>query len=46
MMHKITPSVEYNYWLKCLDIELNIKTTKNSIKVPKVVDATNKKTLI
>ena len=41
MIHKITPSVDYNYWLKRLDT-----TNQNSIKVLKVVEPTNKKTLI
>ena len=36
-----TPSVDYNKWLKRLDT-----TNQNSIKVPKVVKLTYKKTLI
>ena len=44
MIHKITTSVDYNYWLKCLNIQLNYPTNQNSIKVPKVVEPTNKKT--
>ena len=37
-MHKTTPSVDCNYWLKRLDIQLNQSTNKNSIKVPRVVE--------
>jgi len=33
MIHKITPSVYYKYWLKRLDATSN----PNSIKVPRVV---------
>ena len=29
MIHKITPSVDYNKWLKRLDIQLNEPTNKN-----------------
>ena len=36
-MHKNTPSVHYNLWLKHLDIQLNKPTDQNSIKAPKVV---------
>ena len=42
VIHKITPSVDYNHWLKCLDTQLNEPTYQ---KVPKVVKPTNKKTL-
>ena len=41
-IHKITHSVDYNWWLKRLDTQLNESTNKNSIKAPKVV---NKKAL-
>ena len=41
MIYKITPSVDYNYWLKRLDT-----TNQNSIKVLKVVEPTNKKALL
>ena len=34
MIHKITSSVEYNYWLKRLETQLN--ETVKSLKVPKV----------
>ena len=44
MIHKITTSVDFNYRLKILDTQLNIPTNQNSIKVPKVVKPTNKKT--
>ena len=46
MIHKNTPSVDYNYWLKRLDAQLNESTSPNSFKVPKVVKPTNKKTLL
>ena len=46
MIHKITTSVDYNKWLKRLDTQLNQPTNQNSIKVPKVVKQTNKKTLL
>ena len=36
IIHKITHSVDYNYWLKRLDNQLNEATNQNSIKVPKV----------
>ena len=47
MIHKINPAVDYNYWLKRLDsgTQHNKPTNRNSIKVPKVVEPTNKKTL-
>ena len=35
------PSIDWNKWL-----ELNEPTNQNSIKFPKVVDPTNKKTLL
>ena len=43
MILRITLSVYYNLWLKRLDTHLNEPTNKNSIKVPKVVKPTNKK---
>ena len=43
MYMMITPSVDFNQWLKRL--ETNEPTNQNSIKVPKVVKPTNKKTL-
>ena len=45
MFHKINPAVDYNYWLKRLKSQHNEPTNKNPIKVPKVVEPTNKKTL-
>ena len=43
---QITPSVDYNLWLKRLDTQLDETTKQNSIKVPKVVKPMNKKTLL
>ena len=40
---QITPSVDFNYWLKLLDTQLNEQPNQNSIKVLKVVEPTNKK---
>ncbi len=42
--YKITPSVDYNKWIKRLDTQLNEPTNQNAIKDPKVVKQTNKKT--
>ena len=39
-----TPNVDYIQWLKHLDTQLNEPINKKSIKVPKVVMPTNKKT--
>ena len=44
--HKITPSVDYNKWLKRLNTQLNKPTNQNLIKVPKVVKPTNKNMLL
>ena len=44
--HKITRSVDYNYWLKRLITQLNEATNKKITKVPKIVEPTNKKTLL
>ena len=46
MIHKITPSVDYNQFLKLLDTQLNEPTNQNSMKVLKYVKPTNKKTLL
>ena len=46
MIHKITPAVDYNYWYKRLDTQLNKSNNHNLTKVPKVVNLTNKKTLL
>ncbi len=43
MIYKITPSVDFNYWLKRVDTQFNEPTNKNSIKVPKFVKIMNKK---
>ena len=40
MLNTITPSVDQKYWLLRLEI-----TNLNSIKIPKVLKTTNKKTL-
>ena len=45
MILKITPSVDFNLWLKRLYTQLNEPTNKYTLKVPKVVKPTNKKTL-
>ena len=41
-----TPSVDYSQWLKRLNIQLNEPTNQNSIDVPKVIEVTNKETLL
>ena len=46
VIHKITPSVDYYYWLKRLDTKLNDPTNKHSMEVPKVAKPMNKKTLL
>ena len=43
MIDKITPSVEYNKWLKDLDTQPNEPNNQNSEKVPKVIKPTKKK---
>ena len=43
---EITPSVDYNYWLKPLDTQFNEPNNQTSTKVPKVVILTNKKSLL
>ena len=42
MMYKITPSVNYNYWLAHFDNHVSEPTHQNSIKVPKVVKTIEK----
>ena len=37
IIHKITTSVDYNYWLKYLDTQLNGLINQNLIEVPKIV---------
>ena len=46
MIHKITPSVDYNQWFKRLDTQLNEPANQNSMEVPKIVMSTNKKTFL
>ena len=41
MKDKITPSIDYIYWLKRLNNPPNESTNQNSIKVPKVVKQEN-----
>ena len=43
---EITTSVEYSYWLKRLDTQHNEWTNQNSLKVLKVVEPSNKTTLL
>ena len=45
IIHKIT-FLDYQSWLKHLYTKLNKPTNQNSIKVPKVLNPTNKKTLL
>ena len=42
MIHIITPIVDYNLWLKRLDTQFSEPTNQNSVKVPKVVEPTNR----
>ena len=44
MINKINPALNYKYWLKHLDTQLNKQTNKLN-KVLKVVETTNKKIL-
>ena len=45
LIHKIIHSVDYNWWLKRLDTQLNKTTIQNDIKVPRIAKSKNKKTL-
>ena len=45
MIHKITPSVDYNYWLKRLYTLLSLPTNSNSIKVRQHIRKCSYKTL-
>ena len=45
MIHKINFSVDYNYWLKRWNTQINELTNQISLKVSTVVKITNKKTL-
>ena len=38
----MNPSIDYNYWLRRLDTQLNETTNQNLIVVPKVVKPMNK----
>ena len=42
---KITPSLDYNKWLKPLDTQHNEPINQNPIKVHKVIEAMNKNIL-
>ena len=44
MLHKITPSVNYNSWLKLLDIELNKPTNQNSKLLSQLIKKSKYKT--
>ena len=46
MIHKITPSVDDKLGLKRLDTQINEPSNQNSLKVPKIVEPTNKKTIL
>ena len=46
MIHKNTPSVDENWWLKRLDTELDETTNQNSIIVLKIVRPSNKITVL
>ena len=37
IIHKITTSLDFNYWLKHLGTQLNKTANQNSLTVPKVV---------
>ena len=43
IIHKITPSIDYNWWLKRLDTQLVEPTNPNLFKVFKIIKTTNKK---
>ncbi len=45
MLHKIYTSVDLNYRVKHMDIQLNKQTNPNLVKVPKVLKPTKKKTV-
>ena len=45
MIHRITPSADYNQWLKRLDSQLNKPPNQNIMKGPKVMKLTNEKTI-
>ncbi len=41
IIHKITPSVDHNWWLKRFDDNQNEPTNQNSIEVPKAEEQEN-----
>ena len=43
MIHIITPSADYNKWLKRLNTQLNDPTNQNSLKYPKLLSQRIKK---
>ena len=45
MIQKVPSYVDYNYWLKRLDTQYNESTNHKFLKVPEVVNQTNKKML-
>ena len=45
IIHKISPYVDYKYWLKRLNTPFNEPTNQDSISAPKVFKPTNKKSL-
>ena len=46
MIQKTAPSVDYNNLFENLNTQLKKETNQNSIKVPKFVKPTNKKTVL
>ena len=46
MIHKVTPSLDYNYCLKRLDTQLIGPTNRNTVKASKVVKPTKNKALL
>ena len=44
--YNISHTVDYNYWLKRLDTQINEPANQNSIRVTNVVELTNKETLL
>ena len=46
MINKITPSVDYNQWLKCIDTQPNEPINQHSTNKPKAVKPNSKKTLL
>ena len=46
MIDKITPFVDNNWGLKRFNTQINDPSNQNSLKVPKVIKTTNKKTLL